>query len=87
MEHGLNTDMKKKNLTSMFGGPPGVGQEIIKIVETNKLVRWKSFNPQTREYEIQFPDGTIKILHEGKITKEFSSQEESDFRRSEKNPN
>jgi hypothetical protein len=74
----------KKNVIPMFGGSQGVGQEIIKIIETNKLVRWKSFNPKTREYEVQSPDGVIKI-HESKTTKEFTSQEELDFRRSEKN--
>ena len=82
--------MKKENVKNsvipMFDGSQGVGQEIIKIIETNKLVRWKSFNPQTREYEVRSPDGVIKI-HESKITKEFTSQEELDFRRSEKDSN
>jgi hypothetical protein len=86
MKHGLNTDMKNQNPIPMFGGYQGVGQEIIKIVETNKLVRWKSFHPITREYEIQFSDDVIK-LHESKTTKEFTSQEEADFLRSEKNSN
>ena len=75
--------MKNENSIPMFGGSQSVGQEIIKIIETNKLARWKSFNPKTREYEIQLPSGVIK-LHESKITKEFTSQEESNFYRSEK---
>lgn len=70
----------------MFGGSQGVGQEIIKIIETDKLVRWKSFNPTTREYEVQSPDGMIKI-HESKITKKFTSQEELNFLRSEEYSN
>ena len=65
-----------------FGGSQGVGQEIIKIIETNKLGRWEKFDPTTREYEIQLPEGIIKI-HETKITLEFSLQEEQDFLRSE----
>jgi hypothetical protein len=69
-----------------FGGDQGVGQEIIKIIETKKLVRWKSFNPTTREYEVQSPDGVIKI-HERKTTKKFTSQEELDFLRSEEHLN
>ncbi len=67
-----------------IGGDQGVGQEIIKIIETKKLARWKSFNPTTREYEIPSPDG-LKKIHESKITKQFTSQEELDFRRSEEN--
>jgi len=39
-----------------------------------------------REYEIQSPDGIIK-LHESKFAKEFTAQEELDFYRSEKNSN
>jgi hypothetical protein len=74
----------KNNKIPMFGGSQGVGQEIIKIIETNKLVRWKSFSPTTREYEVQLPSGIIKI-HESKITKTFTSQEELDFCRSEEN--
>jgi hypothetical protein len=75
----------KNNKILKFGGDQGVGQEIIKIIETSKLVRWKSFNPTTREYEVQSADSVIKI-HESKITKKFTSQEELDFLRSEKNP-
>jgi hypothetical protein len=87
MKHGLNTDMRNENLKNnvipIFGGSQGVGQEIIKIVETNKLVRWNSFNPKTREYEFQSPDG-VKKIHESKTTKEFTSQEELVFFHSEK---
>ena len=72
-----------KNDISKFGGSQGVGQEIVKIIETNKLARWKSFNPKTGEYELQFPDGVIKI-HQSKIAKFFTSEEELDFFRSEK---
>jgi hypothetical protein len=73
----------KNNEILILGGSQGVGQEIIKIIETKKLVRWKSFNPTTREYEVQSPDGIVKI-QESKITKKFTSQEELDFLRSEK---
>lgn len=66
----------------MLGGSQGVGQEIIKIIETNKLVRWKTFDPTTREYEVQLSANIIKI-HESKITKKFTSQEELDFHHSE----
>ncbi len=74
----------KGNKILKFGGDQGVGQEIIKIIETKKLTRWKGFNPTTREYEVQSADGIVKI-HESKITKQFTSQEELDFRRSEQN--
>jgi len=66
--------------------PQVVGQELIKISETNRLARGKSFDPKMREYEIQSPDGIIK-LPESKIAKEFTAQEELDFYRSEKNSN
>ncbi|HEV2331059.1 MAG TPA: hypothetical protein VGY56_19935 [Verrucomicrobiae bacterium] len=66
-----------------FGGPQGVGQEIVKIIETNKLVRWKTFDPKTREYEVELPDGILTI-HESKITKEFTAQEEMEFLKSER---
>ena len=72
----------KNNEPPLFGGPQGVGQEIIKIIETNKLARWKTFSPKTREYEIESPDGIVKI-HESKITKVFTTQEELNFRHSE----
>ena len=65
------------------GGSQGVGQEIVKIAETNKLVRWKALNPKTREYEIELPDGIV-TMHESKITKEFTLQEELDFLRNER---
>ncbi len=74
------------NKTQMFGGSQGVGQEVIKIIEINKLVRWEKFDPTTREYEIRSPEGTIKI-HESKTTKKFTSQEELDFLCSEENSN
>ena len=70
------------NEISKFGDSHGVGQEIIKIIESGKLVRWISFNPQTREYEALSTNGAIKI-HESKTTKQFSAQEELNFRRSE----
>jgi hypothetical protein len=76
----------KNNEIPMFGGSQGVGQEIIKIIEANKLARWKKFDPTTREYEVQSPDGMIKI-HESKITKKFTSQEELDFLCSEEKSN
>jgi hypothetical protein len=76
----------KNNKFPMFGGSQSVGQEIIKIIETNKLVRWKNYDPAMREYEFQSPNGTEKI-HESKITKKFTSQEEQDFLRSEQNTN
>ena len=70
----------------MFGGTQGVGQEIIKIIESNKLVRWQGFNSATREYEIQTSDGLIKV-QESKTTKIFNAKEELDFLRSEENSN
>jgi hypothetical protein len=74
------------NEIPIFGGSQGVGQEVIKIIEINKLVRWEKFDPTTREYEVQSPEGIIKI-HESKTTKKFTSQEELDFLRSEGNSN
>ena len=72
----------KKNKSPWLGGAQGVGQEIIKIIETNNLARWKSFNDTTREFEVQTPGGVIKI-HESKTTKKFTAQEEQSFLRSE----
>ena len=69
-----------------FGGAQGVGQEIIKIIETNKLVRWKNFNGITREFEFHTPAGLIKI-HESKTTKKFTAHEELDLLRFEENSN
>lgn len=66
-----------------FDAPQCVGQELIKIIATNKLVRWRSFKPATREYEIELPEG-IATIHESEVTKEFSIQEELDFLRNEK---
>jgi hypothetical protein len=68
-----------------FGYSYAVGQEIIKIVETGKLVRWLSFDPKTREYEVQSRDGVIKV-HETKTTKLFTRQEELNFRNAEGDP-
>lgn len=67
---------------SKFGSSQGVGQEIIKVIETNELVRWKAFDPKTREYSIALPDG-IATIHESKITKEFTIQEEMHFLQNE----
>ena len=74
----------KNNEIPRLGSSQGVGQEIIKIIEANKLVRWRGFNSATREYDVQTPDGLIKI-HESKTTKKFTTQEELDFLRSEEN--
>jgi hypothetical protein len=76
----------KDNEVPQRGRSQGVGQEIIKIIETNKLARWKTFDPKTREYEVESPAGIVK-MHESEINKEFSLQEEADFRRSEHNSN
>ena len=81
MKHGLNTDMNKNEIQK-FGRSQGVGQEIIKIIETGKLVRWVSFDPKTREYKVQISNGVMNI-HESKVTKDFTTQEEMDFMRSE----
>ena len=71
-----------KNEIQKFGRSQGVGQEIIKIIETGKLVRWVSFDPKTREYKVQISNGVMNI-HESKVTKDFTTQEEMDFMRSE----
>ena len=83
---GRKFQIVKNNESPRFGGPQGVGQEIIKIIEANKLARWQGFNPATREYEVKTPDGVIKI-HESKTTKKFTAQEELDFLRSEEKSN
>lgn len=76
----------KNNKIPRFGGLQGVGQGIIKIINDNKLVRWQSFNPETREYDVLTPTGVIKI-HESKTSKTFTAQEELAFIRSEEIPN
>ena len=65
----------------MYGNRPRVGTTYIKIIETGQIVKWKSFDEKTQEYEVVSPGGKLSKIAGRKISKQVTPEEEAEFLR------
>jgi hypothetical protein len=71
----------KNGKFSMFKNIPKVGTKYVKNIETGDIAEWKTFDNKTQEYEIESARGKISKIHESKISKEVTPDEELKFLR------